>query len=68
VRGEAGNDWRSALRSELNRLFVASVVSAAVVVFFSLGGVDGGLEPSVLVAVVGFFVHRVASLAALAGA
>lgn len=65
---EPRHDWRKAFRSEVSRLFVAAVASTAVVVFFVLGGTEGGLEPALLIVVAGLFVHRLVSLAAIADA
>lgn len=65
--GNSASDWHVALRSELSRLFLTSVISFAAIVFLILGGTEGGAEPAVVVVVAGFFVHRVVSLAAAAG-
>jgi hypothetical protein len=65
LRSERTDAWRNAVKSEYGRLFVALFFTAALVVFFALGGIDAGtpaLVPALTFALAGVFVHRLLSL------
>ena len=65
LRAEGTETWRSAVRDEYGRLFVAVVFTVALVVFFAVGGASedaSALVPALVFALAGVFVHRLLSL------